>query len=307
MQDHVEFERGTLWRCTVAATARALGRHSLRPIVTRGLRVKDGSVEFGVRVLAGRGEIAHEAHMHTAEAAAAGATAAAIPNPFLPYDKDMFVADLSATHVCLLNKYTVIPHHVLMVTRSFEAQESALTLADFEAMWLCLAEFDGFAFYNAGKVAGASQRHKHLQYAPLPFVAHSYRLPIEAGLPAAQGNQAIHEATSLPFQHALTFFPAEQWRQPLAAAAPTLDIYRAMLARLGLVVAGQAEPQPYNLLAARRWMMIIPRTNEKYAGIAVNGLGYAGSLLVRDAAQLALLAATGPLALLAQVGLPKLA
>ena len=62
----------------------------------------------------------------------------------------MFVADISATHVCLLNKFTVIPDHLLLVTRAFEEQEDRLNLADFAALAACLSEFAGLGFYNAG-------------------------------------------------------------------------------------------------------------------------------------------------------------
>ena len=84
-------------------------------------------------------------------------------DPFLPYEPEMFVADISPTHVCLLNKFNVIDHHLLVVTRAFEEQDAAINAADFAALWACMAEVDGLAFYNAGKLAGASQRHKHLQ------------------------------------------------------------------------------------------------------------------------------------------------
>ncbi len=30
-------------------------------------------------------------------------------------------------------------------------------------MWTCLGEFEVLVFYNGGKLAGASQRQKHLQ------------------------------------------------------------------------------------------------------------------------------------------------
>ena len=34
-------------------------------------------------------------------------------NPFLPYEEDLYVCDLSPTHVCLLNKFNVVDHHFL--------------------------------------------------------------------------------------------------------------------------------------------------------------------------------------------------
>ena len=64
-------------------------------------------------------------------------------NPFLPYDEELFVADLSDTHVALLNKYNVLDHHLLLVTRAFEEQESLLTRGDFEALAARLIEMRG--------------------------------------------------------------------------------------------------------------------------------------------------------------------
>ena len=55
------------------------------------------------------------------------------------------------------------------MTRAFEEQTDLLNLEDFAALWFCLQEIDGLAFFNGGKIAGASQRHKHLQLIPLPF------------------------------------------------------------------------------------------------------------------------------------------
>jgi Ap4A phosphorylase N-terminal domain len=54
-------------------------------------------------------------------------------NPFLPYDEALWVAHLSDTHACLLNKFNVVAHHVLVVTRTFERQTEPLNAADFDA------------------------------------------------------------------------------------------------------------------------------------------------------------------------------
>ena len=89
-------------------------------------------------------------------------------NPFLPYDPNLFVADVSESHVCLLNKYPILEGHLLIVTREFRHQETLLTCDDFAAAWRCLAETDGVVFYNSGPIAGASQPHKHLQLIPHP-------------------------------------------------------------------------------------------------------------------------------------------
>ena len=49
-------------------------------------------------------------------------------------------------------------------------------------------------------------------------------------------------------------------------------------------------------------MVLVPRRQEAFEDIAVNALGFAGSLLVRSDAQLAYLREIGPLAVLREVG-----
>ena len=44
-------------------------------------------------------------------------------NPFLPYENELFVAEIGDSHVCLLNKFNVVDHHLLIVTREFEDQQ----------------------------------------------------------------------------------------------------------------------------------------------------------------------------------------
>lgn len=54
-------------------------------------------------------------------------------NPFLPYEEDLWVSHLSDTHTLLLNKFNVVPHHLLVVTRQFESQQDPLNAADLDA------------------------------------------------------------------------------------------------------------------------------------------------------------------------------
>jgi sulfate adenylyltransferase (ADP) / ATP adenylyltransferase len=110
-------------------------------------------------------------------------TAATAPvDPFLPYDPDLFVADISDTHVGLLNKFNVVTHHLLIVTRRFEPQEALLDRKDFGALCSCLAQIDGLGFYNGGRIGGASQPHKHLQLIPLPQGMGDLPTPVDGQL-----------------------------------------------------------------------------------------------------------------------------
>ncbi|MFH1568715.1 MAG: phosphorylase [Gemmatimonadota bacterium] len=285
---------GSLLERMAQCRERALGRGALQPIATRCHIVEDGGIPFGVRVLS---TAAREAEARYQRRRARGVPSA---NPFLPYDPDLYVGDAGDAHVCLLNKFNVVEDHLLVVTRQFEAQESRLALADFAAVWACLWEADGLAFYNSGVVAGASQPHKHLQ-----LVLGSL-CPGEPGLPIAGACQAAPPGAtnlaSLPFDHAWQPLPAAA--SPAAAAAAGFAAYGDLLARLGLVPAG-GQPAPYNLLFTRQWMLLVPRSRECYHSISVNALGFAGALLVRDAAELELVTAAGPLAVLGHVARPR--
>lgn len=86
-------------------------------------------------------------------------------NPFLPYEEELWVQHLSDTHTLLLNKFNVVPHHVLVVTRAYESQQDPLNSRDLEATQQVLSAMPqgGVAFYNCGEHSGRSQPHKHVQ------------------------------------------------------------------------------------------------------------------------------------------------
>jgi ATP adenylyltransferase len=90
-------------------------------------------------------------------------------------------------------------------------------------MWACLAEIDGLVFYNAGKLAGASQRHKHLQLVPLPLVPNGLNVPIAPLLASTRFEGAIGTAPGLPFAHAIAQLDSCGLQSPQEAAALTLE------------------------------------------------------------------------------------
>lgn len=287
-------EPGTLWARITATTRLALECGAQEPIPTDWELVEQDQVRFLVRVLsrlvqkAETGKMREQAHGKAFD-------------PFLPYDERLFVADISPTHVCLLNKFNVIDHHILIVTRHFEDQDSLLRLADFEAGWACMGELDGLAFYNGGKLAGASQAHKHLQIVPLPLALHGPRIPVEPVLESAQASGRLGEVPAFRFAHAFTRFDAGAPVSSEAAAHRALAWYRAMLQALGLASEGDDHAAPYNLLFTREWMLLVPRVQEAYGPISINSLGFAGSLFVRSPAELDLVKQYGPMTILERV------
>jgi len=229
-------------------------------------------------------------------------------NPFLPYEEDLFVGDISDTHLCLLNKFNVVDNHLLIITRAFEKQESWLTVEDFHAMWCVWRDFDSLVFYNAGKDAGASQRHKHLQLVPLPLVPSGVQIPIESVFSTALLNDdLVGKIAAFPFVHAFAQLEDLSSYSPLDAAQITWEYYDILLDSLGARSRAEdrnTQPhQPYNLLLTKQWMLIIPRSQEKFASIAVNSLGFAGTLLVRNEEEMQILKQYKPLKILQNVGL----
>jgi ATP adenylyltransferase len=266
----IRLERGTLWKATVERTAAALRCGALEPIATRCEAVAADGADFVVRVLS------HLDRKHDALAAQRREGR----NPFLPYDEDLFVAEVTDTHLCLLNKFNVIDHHLLLVTRAFEEQESPLTPADFEALEVCMDEFDAFAFYNSGRVAGASQPHKHLQLVPVPIGLGPERTPIDRWLDAP--------SPKLGFRYAFT---------RLESGADLYSLYRDLAGAVDL----DRSPRPYNLLVTRDWMLLVPRSRASYEGVFVNALGFAGGFLVGSREQLDRVRELGPLRILEAV------
>lgn len=305
-QSNMVLKPGTLWARIKAQTDYAIATGALQSIPTECELISEAGVDWLVRILA---NLVRKDRVQKKQEKKSDRSGKEF-NPFLPYDPDLFVCDISHSHLCLLNKFNVVDHHLLIVTREFEPQENWLNLADFAAMWAGLAEFDGLAFYNGGKIAGASQKHKHLQIVPLPLVPNIKsdrpKIPIELLLSSAAVPGSVEAIAHLPFVHGFARLDPGWIDSPVDAAVATLECYRRLLSAVGLLTEanGQSQQQsgPYNLLATREWMLIVPRSQEDFHGISVNSLGFAGALLVRNAEQMQLLKQTGPMAVLKNVG-----
>lgn len=291
----------TLWPALRARTQRALACGALQPIETALVHLEQDGMRFAVRQVS---SLARKEAARRTDASTASGGATARRNPFLPYEPDLCVGDLSPTHVALLNKYNVIDDHLLIVTRRFVPQTALLDQDDFEALLVALRGGDALGFYNGGEEAGASQPHKHLQAVPLPLDDSGLPAPLEALFASLTVTDSGARVTGLPFAHAF----ARLDLMADDAARTALKTCRALLHAAGIDaidVDGLAhQSAPYNLLVTRRWMLVVPRAAERVEGISLNALGFAGSLFVRDAQQLDTLARIGPMTALARVAKP---
>ncbi|NJN38064.1 MAG: phosphorylase [Acaryochloridaceae cyanobacterium CSU_3_4] len=287
---------GTLYQHLVARTQQAYQCGALQPIATDYEILTEGTLEFIVRVVTSLDRKTKARKQPQPKDF----------NPFLPYEPDLFVAELSDTYVGLLNKFNVVDYHLLMVTRAFVSQETWLDEADCLALAIALAELRGLAFYNSGRAAGASQAHKHLQIIPLPCIPARVELPLE-GLIAAASLQGIGCSQLFPFVHAIAPLSLN-WTDPPQTIAPTLlETYHALLSAIGLPYQPDhpLSSGAYNLLMTRDWMMMVLRSQPHFQGIEINALGFAGSLLVRDTTGLEHLRSIGPMTILKNVGVPR--
>lgn len=295
---------GSLWQTLLATTKQALASGALLSVPTDQAVIEQDGVRWLVRVLAGL-KRKDEARRLQDEASRIGRPA----NPFLPPERDLTVGAVSDTHIAVLNKFNVVEHHLLIVTRAFEEQEALLTLADWQALWTCMAEYGSLGFYNGGKEGGASQEHKHLQVVPLPFSPDGPDVPVEPLLAGAVVDaNGLGTVPAFPFRHAFVRLEKALWKTPADAAIVCSRHYSRMLKQAGMIPPDVREltrqSLPYCLLATRRWMLLVPRTAEHFGDISLNSLAYAGSFFVRDETQLEKLRAAGPMQALAAVALP---
>ncbi|MDB9335366.1 phosphorylase, partial [Nodularia spumigena CS-590/01] len=100
-QGKILLKPGTLWKSIKEQTENALKCGALLSIPTDFEFVEQNGSKFLVRILSNlaRKDTAKQQKKKT--------------NPFLPYEQDLFVADISQTHVCILNKFNVVDYHLL--------------------------------------------------------------------------------------------------------------------------------------------------------------------------------------------------
>lgn len=201
-------------------------------------------------------------------------------NPFKPYDEALYVRDLGEHHVCLLNKFNVVDKHLLVVTREHESQQDKINKKDFNALAMVMQEVDGLAFYNGGKIAGASQPHKHLQLIPMPMEPFA-ELPFSAALDQLKPGHP-NRSPALKFRHAGMQLPEGTFDDAERAAEVLLTIYNQLREELEIIDDGIQTTVPYNLLITRKWMLMVPRSEEAFEGISFNSLAFVGALLVRS-------------------------
>eukprot|EP01084_Bolivina_argentea_P075393 136689_1 len=96
-------------------------------------------------------------------------------DPFIaPFDIGCHVIDLNNEYKILLNKFNVVPNHILIITSNFVKQTLPLIAKDFDITMKVILSMNGLCYFNSGPFSGASQPHKHIQIIP-----RNYNFPME--------------------------------------------------------------------------------------------------------------------------------
>jgi len=225
-------------------------------------------------------------------------------NPFLPPDPALTVGPLGEHHNVVLNKFPVCLHHLVLARREFAEQLSPLEHIDFLVLAAVISDAGGLGFYNGGAAAGASQRHKHVQWIPQAEGNASLR-HLAAGLPAATAPGGLARHPGLPMRHRFVRVEAGRGCDAEAAARSMHEAFGRACEALGLAPDEDGLLPPCNMLVGDGWMLVLPRSREHFEGVSLNALSYGGTVYVRDPAQIDAIRAAGPLEALARVGVPE--
>lgn len=224
-------------------------------------------------------------------------------NPFLPYEQDLYVADLSESHVMIFNKFGISKDHLLAITRRFEPQEEILNSEDFNAVAPILTDLGGLLMFNGGSAAGASQPHKHFHLMPhreVPLDDHFCTLVKERRLTKVPEFQFVHALTALDLKPEMS---AEEKSGMLQ------DAYQACLAACQLSPEeGGATMPAYNILASSKWFLVVPRSRTAWvdgdARVHVHSMTFGGEVGVANEEQIEVVKRVGFLRILEATTLP---
>ncbi|MGB3276794.1 MAG: phosphorylase, partial [Castellaniella sp.] len=178
---------------------RAIASGDLQPIEAEQVVIEDQGLPFIVRwVAALAAKDAAKPGVTAGQPVSSGQDAVTLPggprdpnfNPFLKPDPALLVGPIGDHHAAILNKFPVCLHHLVLARRTYAEQLSPLEAIDFQALAFVLSAQGGLGFYNGGAAAGASQRHKHVQWIPDAPGNASLRA-LGAGLPAGQAQGTV--------------------------------------------------------------------------------------------------------------------
>ena len=207
-------------------------------------------------------------------------------NPFNPWEKILEIEKIGNNHQLILNKYPVQKGHILLITNTWKPQNGWLDIDDWDAIKKVNNDTSGLWFFNSSPIAGASQPHRHIQLLRRSFGEVS--CPRERwflDLEISNDNE-----TKLKKNIVVSQFNF------LKNSSYIYELYLELTKKIGLgdPINNEKPKYPYNILFTNNWIAIIKRRYDHLYGFSVNGLGFAGYLLITEKSNIDYLKKFGP-------------
>ena len=207
-------------------------------------------------------------------------------NPFNPWDKILEVDKIGTNHQLILNKYPVQKGHILLITNTWRPQDGWLDINDWIAIQMVNKDTSGLWFFNSSPIAGASQPHRHFQllrrdHGEIICPREKWFLDLENN--NDQDSKLKKNAVVSKFNF-------------LDNSINIYNLYLELSKKIGLgnPIDDEKPRFPYNILITNNWIAIIKRKYDHVHGFSVNGLGFAGYLLVTEKSNINYLKKYGP-------------
>ena len=207
-------------------------------------------------------------------------------NPFCPWDKILEIDKIDDDHQLILNKYPVQKGHILLITNNWKPQNGWLDINDWKAIQKVNKDTSGLWFFNSSPIAGASQPHRHFQL--LRRSKDDISCPREKWfLEMKLDKDRDSKLKKNIFVSKFNF---------LENSITLYELYLELCKKLSLgdPISDLKPRHPYNLLITNKWIAIIKRSNDHIHGFSINGLGFAGYLLVTEKSDINYLKKFGP-------------
>ncbi len=207
-------------------------------------------------------------------------------NPFNPWDKILEVDKIGTNHQLILNKYPVQKGHILLITNTWRPQDGWLDINDWIAIQMVNEDTSGLWFFNSSPIAGASQPHRHFQL--LRRDHGEIICPREKWFLDFENNN--DQDSKLKKNTVVSKFNF------LDNSINIYNLYLELSNKIGLgnPIDDEKPKFPYNILITNNWIAIIKRKYDHVHGFSVNGLGFAGYLLVTEKSNINYLKKYGP-------------
>ena len=241
----------------------------------------------------------------------------AFKDPFMPpFDVGAHVCDLKdGEYRILLNKFNVVPNHLLIVTSEFVQQSLPLNNNDFEVALQVIASMDGLCYFNSGPFSGASQPHKHLQIIPrnraFPIEDFIKNIREKRKRDAEEKEQENDEDIKLYALEEYAFVHSVYLLEDESDYDKMYKAYRLMMDKIKTEVKlHKDEELSYNLMMTADFMFVVGRSMDSYfdemafgkdVSLSVNAVTFAGTFFCKSQLSLDMLKSAGPLKVLQAV------